>query len=184
MRVRRDPASFVSALGTALDTSSRMIEVDLMAGDLKRSMMRFWSTTFAIVALVTTGAGSRVFGAEARPWLCRAKPVFSSDKPMTYQASSRGGGWLLTFMRFDPSGGHDGFTVASVRDVGVNTQGTLDPGQWYAVALYRSGGHWICPGNAGESDEPATGVISDLCYGRDEGECTVKLVVRPAGSGQ
>jgi hypothetical protein len=146
--------------------------------------MRFFNAAIGIVSFVIIGASSSAFGAEARPWLCRAKPVFSSDKSMTYEASSRGGSWLLTFMRFDPSGGHDGFTVASARDVGVNTQGTLDSGQWYAVALYRSGGHWICPGNAGESDEPATGVISDLCYGRDEGECTVKLTVRPASSGQ
>jgi hypothetical protein len=158
--------------------------IEMIGSDFKRSMMRFWSIAIVLVGIVTIGSGSAVFGAEARPWLCRAKPVFSSDKPMTYQASSRRGSWLLTFMRFDPSGGHDGFTVASARDVGVNTQGTLEPGQWYAVALYRAGGHWICPGNAGESDEPATGVVSDLCYGRDQGECTVKLTVRPAGGGQ
>jgi hypothetical protein len=150
-------------------------------------MMKFWCVTIAIVFVATMGAGSRALGGEARPWLCRDKPVFSSDKPMTYEATNRGGGrWLMTFMRFDPSGlGHDGFTVASAREVTAHTNGTLDSGQWYAVALYGSGGHWICPGNAAENDEPAPGMVSSLCYGRDPGECTVKLLVQPqsAGSG-
>lgn len=151
-------------------------------------MMKSWCLAIAFVSVATTGAGSLAFGAEARPWLCRAKPVFSSNKPMIYEATNRGGGrWLMTFMRFDPSGlGHDGFTVSSTKDIGARTEGTLEAGQWYAVALYRSGGHWICPGNAAESDEPAASVVSSLCYGRDPGECTVKLTVRPqsAGSGR
>ncbi len=147
--------------------------------------MKFWCVAIAIVIVTTVGAGSHAFGAEARPWLCRAKPVFSSDKPMTYEATNRGGGrWLMTFMRFDPSGlGHDGFTVAAAQDVAAHTNGTLESGQWYAVALYLSGGHWICPGNAAESDEPAPGVISNLCYGREPGECLVKLTVRPQSNG-
>jgi hypothetical protein len=125
-------------------------------------------------------AGSQALAAEARPWLCRAKPVFSSSTPMTYEAVNRGAGrWLMTFMRFDPSGlGHDGFTISSTQDVAARAEGTLDAGQWYAVALYSSGGHWICPGTAAESDEPTPGVVSSLCYGRDSGECTVKLTVR------
>jgi len=135
----------------------------------------------AFAAVATMGASSLASGAEARPWLCRAKPVFSSSKPMIYEANNRGGGsWLMTFMRFDPSGlGHDGFTVSSTKDISGRTEGRLDSGQWYALALYRSGGHWICPGNAEESDQPSSGVISSLCYGRDPGECTVKLTVRP-----
>ena len=148
-------------------------------------MVKFWCAAIAIVMVAALGAGSHAFGAEARPWLCRAKPVFSSDKPMTYEATNRGGGhWLMTFMRFDPSGlGHDGFTVSAAQNVAAHTDGTLEPGQWYAVALYRSGGHWICPGNAAESDEPAPGVVSNLCYGRDPGECAVKLTVRPRSTG-
>ena len=147
--------------------------------------MRPWHASIAIVTLATICVASQACGAEARPWLCRAKPVFSSDKPMTFEATNRGGGrWLMTFMRFDPSGlGHDGFTVASDQDVAAHAQGTLDAGQWYAVALYRSSGHWICPGNAAESDEPAPGVISTLCYGQNQGECTVKLTVRPQSTG-
>ncbi|MBV8054677.1 MAG: hypothetical protein JO071_05490 [Deltaproteobacteria bacterium] len=147
--------------------------------------MKSWWATIAVATLAAIGVGSRVFGAEARPWLCRAKPVFSSDKPMAYQATNRGGGrWLMTFMRFDPSGlGHDGFTVSSTQDVATDTKGTLESGQWYAVALYRSSGHWICPGNAAESGERAPGVVSNLCYGREPGECTVKLIVRAQSIG-
>jgi hypothetical protein len=147
--------------------------------------MRSWCAVILILALMLIGRSLQAFAAEARPWLCRAKPVFSSDKPMTYQAVNRGAGrWLLTFMRFDPSGlGHDGFTVSSSQDVATRTEGTLDAGQWYAIALYHSGGRWICPGNAGESGEPSPGVISNLCYGRDLGECSVKLTVRSQSNG-
>src|SRR5215469_7107011 len=148
-------------------------------------MMKSWCATITVATLAALGVGSRALGAEARPWLCRAKSVFSSNKPMTYEATNRGGGrWLMTFMRFDPSGlGHDGFTVSTTQEVATHTEGTLESGQWYALALYRSGGHWICPGNAGESDEPAPGVISNLCFGREIGECEVKLTVRPQSTG-
>ncbi len=142
--------------------------------------MKYWCAAIALMITAWMWPGSRAL-AEARPWLCRDKAVFSSDKPMTYQATKRGGGrWLLTFMRFDPSGlGHDGFTVFSTQPVGARAEGTLEPGQWYAVALYRAGGHWICPGNARESDEPAPGVVSNLCYGEDPDDCRVNLTVRP-----
>jgi hypothetical protein len=144
-------------------------------------MLKSWCMAIVFVSLAAMGAGSLAFGAEARPWLCRAKPVFSSNQPLIYEVANRGGGrWLITFMRFDPSGlGHDGFTVSSTQEIGARTEGTLDAGQWYAIALYRSAGHWICPGNAAESDEPSSGLVSSLCYGRDLGECTVKLRVRP-----
>src|SRR4051794_8367193 len=123
--------------------------------------MRSWCAIVLISGATMIGFAPHLLAAEARPWLCRSKPVFSSDKPVTYQAVNRGSGrWLMTFMRFDPSGlGHDGFTVTSTQDVGSSTEGTLDAGQWYAVALYRSGSHWICPGNARESGESSPGVI-------------------------
>jgi hypothetical protein len=148
-------------------------------------LMRYWRLVIAIITTTIIGFGSPTFAAEARPWLCRAKPVFSSDKPMRYEAVNRGAGrWLIAFMRFDPSGvGHDGFTVSSTQDVTGRAEGSLDVGQWYAVALYRSGGHWICPGNAGEGEESSPGVVRSLCYGRDPGECTVKLTVRSQSSG-
>jgi hypothetical protein len=146
--------------------------------------MKRWGIVIAIVALALTSS-ARAWAAEARPWLCRIKPVFSSDKPMSYRAVNRSGGsWLMTFMRFDlGGGGHDGFTVAGERSIGAVTEGTLDPGQWYAIALYRQGGHWICPGEARENDEPGAGVVSDLCYGEDPGACSVKLTVHNETAG-
>jgi hypothetical protein len=154
-------------------------------GQIIKSAMKFSCTSITLLLTTMLWAGSQALAAEARPWLCRDKPVFSSDKPMTYKAINHSGGrWLMTFMRFDPSGlGHDGFTVSSSQDVATDAEGTLDPGQWYAVALYRAGGHWICPGNARENDEPSPGVVSNLCYGEDPGECAVNLTVRPQSTG-
>ncbi|HXZ88438.1 MAG TPA: hypothetical protein VEF07_07685 [Candidatus Binataceae bacterium] len=149
--------------------------------------MKRWKLALLMVAAVILAGApfSRASGTEPRPWLCRDKPVFSSDKPMTWEAANRGGGrWVLTFMHFDPAGGHDGFTVASTQDLRGHTSGRLEAGQWYAVALYREGSHWICPGNARESDEPSPGVVSNLCYGEDPGSCPVKLTVRPADDGR
>jgi hypothetical protein len=143
--------------------------------------MNYRGVAIGMIMVSAVVMASPVGAAEARPWLCRAKPVFSSSKPMSYQASKHDGGrWLMTFMRFDPSGqGHDGFTVVSSQDVAARSEGTLQAGQWYAVALFRSGGHWICPGNAGENERPSSGVLTDLCYGEEPGECAVNLTVRP-----
>jgi hypothetical protein len=155
----------------------------MSAEDVRGAMKRtVWVVVFLAAAIC---CGSRGWAAEARPWLCRIKPVFSSDKPMNYHAVNRGAGrWLLTFMRFDlGGGGHDGFTVESAQPLSAETSGTLASGQWYALALYREGSHWICPGNARESDEPESGVVSDLCYGEDPGACPVKLTVREQSSG-
>ena len=120
--------------------------------------------------------------AEPRPWLCRQIPVFSGGKAMTWRATKRGAGhWLMTFMHYDPAGGHDGFTVVATSAVsGAAAAGTLDAGQYYAVALYRSGGHWICPANASANHAAAAGAISKLCYGEDDDSCDVQLVVGPA----
>jgi hypothetical protein len=148
--------------------------------------MRHWKLAlFAIAATIFVGAPfSMARALEPRPWLCRDKPVFSSDKAMTYDATNSGGErWVITFMHFDPTGGHDGFTVESTNDLASHATGTLAPGQWYAVVLYREGSHWICPGNARESDKQAADVVSSLCYGEDEGSCPVKLTVRVSASG-
>jgi hypothetical protein len=135
----------------------------------------------AFVAILVFTAFSPAHALEPRPWLCRSKPVFSSGKTMTYAATNQGSHpWILTFMRFDADGGHDGFTVISTRDVTGHVRGTLQAGQWYAVALYRSGSHWICPGWAQETDEPAPGTVSNLCYNAETPGCAVKLTVRPA----
>ena len=146
-------------------------------------MAKFRRVAAAVAAVMFVLSGL-AFAEPPRPWLCRDKPVFSSRRPMTYLTSKHGGGrWIMTFMRFDPAGGgHDGFTVVSSHSVRGDVSGSLEPGQWYAVALYRSRGHWICPANAREDDEPARGVVSSLCFGEDPGSCPVKLTVRPADS--
>jgi hypothetical protein len=121
---------------------------------------------------------------EPRPWLCRDKPAVSDNQPMTYTIENRGAGrWVMTFMRFDPATGHDGFEVVSTQDVIGHVEGTLDPGQWYAVGLYREGDHWICAGPASENQQYVKGVVRDLCYGEDAGSCDVKLTVREASPG-
>jgi hypothetical protein len=120
---------------------------------------------------------------EPRPWLCRQIPVFSNNQPMTWKATRRGAGrWVLTFMHYDPAGGHDGFTVVSTRDVDGSAQGTLEAGQWYVVALHRAGEHWICPANASPTGASA-GYVSSLCYGADEDSCDVRLIVQSANKG-
>ena len=140
---------------------------------------------FALIALTAAVSGfiapqvSRAM--EPRPWLCRQIPVFSADKAMSWQAQQSGGGhWVMTFMHYDPAGGHDGFTVVSSREVvGGEATGELEAGQYYAVALHRLGSHWICPANASET-EATGGALRSLCYGEDEDGCDVKLTVRSA----
>jgi hypothetical protein len=142
----------------------------------------------AAIAMTAVGfvlaAGSTARAVEPRPWLCRDKPVFSSAQPMTYDASLRGSGrWVMIFMRFDPSGGHDGFTVFDTRDVSGQITGPLESGKWYAVGMYREGGHWICAAQAEESHQFVPGIVRDYCYGEAEGSCDVKLTVRESKSG-
>jgi hypothetical protein len=128
---------------------------------------------FGIIALAPHASAS-----EPRPWLCRDKPTISDNQPMTYVAQNRGGSeWVMTFLRFDPDIGHDGFTVVSSQDVTGRVQGKLDAGQWYAVGLYREGSHWICAAPATESRQYVKGIVRDLCYGEDTGSCQVKLTV-------
>jgi hypothetical protein len=150
------------------------------SGWMKR---RYVAATIAIAAVYLLAAIGSAFAAEPRPWLCRDKPVFSSERPMTYKATKRGAGrWIMTFMRFDPAGGHDGFTVVATREVSGNATGVLERGQWYAVALYRSGSHWICPENASKDESPVAGDLATLCYGDGPEVCSVRLSVRNAGS--
>jgi hypothetical protein len=140
-----------------------------------------FARNLAASALATFMISSISLAAEPRPWLCRNIPVFSDTKPMTWHATQRGGGhWLMAFMHYDPAGGHDGFTVISTSDISGTASGALDPGHWYAVALYRASGHWICPGNASESNDSAAGTISSLCYGESDDACDLKFVVKPA----
>jgi hypothetical protein len=141
------------------------------------------SATILVAGLIAA-APIPALAAEPRPWLCRDKPVFSSHGPMTYDASMRGGGhWVITFMRFDPSGGHDGFTVFDSREVSGKVSGTLERGQWYAVGMYREEGRWICAPPAQENHQFVAGIVRDLCYGTADGGCDVKMIVRDGGQG-
>jgi hypothetical protein len=142
-------------------------------GLLKRAAIGIGAAGIMLAAVSSARA------VEPHPWLCRDKPVFSSNQPMTYDASLRGDGrWVMIFMRFDPSGGHDGFTVFDTRDVRGQITGPLESGQWYAVGMYNGGGHWICAAQAEESHQFVPGIVRDYCYGESTGSCDVKLTVR------
>jgi hypothetical protein len=115
--------------------------------------------------------------AEPRPWLCRDKPVFSSQQPMSYQmTNSSRGGWRLFLMQFTPGAGHDGFDIA--KTVNYTSSGHLPAGRYFAVALHSAQGNWICPAEVRDEHSPA-GVISNLCFAAQDGGCSVKFVVTP-----
>ncbi len=137
----------------------------------------------ALFAAALAAPGSARAG-EPRPWLCRDKPVFSSDQPMRYELSARPGTqWQMFFMQFDPNSAHDGFEITQARDLGLRGDtltGKLPRGQYFAVALRRrSGGVWICPGYAHESPKIEHGIVAKLCYGESESACLVNLLIRP-----
>jgi len=137
------------------------------------------------VALVILNVTGTSWAREARPWLCRIKPVFSGSHPMVYTADGSSGRWRLTFMSFDPSGGHDGFTVVDSRDLGAATHvdGQLDGGTYFVVAQYAGdGGAWICPSNIRDHDRPAAGEITKICFGSETSDCGVELAVKPAAA--
>lgn len=124
--------------------------------------------------------------AEARPWLCRTKPVFSSDSAMSYQVTNRGGArWELLLMQFQPGSAHDGYEIVASQELAAGAgraSGTLAPGRYFAVAMYRGeGGRWICPGYAEDRDRPP-GAVSRICYDEDSPGCPVALTVSPAAS--
>jgi len=151
----------------------------MMMRRMKRAAI---AITAAVIMLAAAAPAARAV--EPRPWLCRDKPVFSSNQPMTYDANLRGGGrWVMIFMRFDPSGGHDRFPVFDPRDVSGRVTGSLESGQWYGVGMYREGSHWICSAQADENDQTVAGVVRDYCYGRTAGSCDVELTVREKKSG-
>ncbi len=142
-----------------------------------------------LVALAAAGAiiavnANASWAAEARPWLCRDKPVFSSDHAMEYQVTARPGRqWRIFFMQFEANSAHDGFEVTNSRELpsrGEALTGRLDPGRYFTVALYRSGsGSWICPGYAHDDHNPKPGELSNLCYAEDGPPCLVNLTVKP-----
>jgi hypothetical protein len=135
-----------------------------------------------LVMILLATACATVHATEPRPWLCRDKPVFSTSGPSHIELSSHDSRrWQVFLMQFDPSGGHDGFSITNSYDLGPGNRQASDnlgAGRFFAVALYSSGGHWICPAPA--RDEPAPGTLSSLCYSTSGGPCDVSLTVKSA----
>jgi hypothetical protein len=138
---------------------------------------------FMIAAATATIVASSVFAQEARPWLCRDKPVFSDNRSMEYHVTaSPGRQWRIFFMQYSPDAAHDGFDIVNSREIsshGDPVSGNLTAGRYFAVALYRQSGHWICPDYTHDDRNPSLGEISNLCYGEDGPPCLVKLQVKP-----
>ena len=145
----------------------------------KLNLMRFLSTGAAIAMLLASPA----LAEEGRPWLCRDKPVFSYDRSMEYQVTARPGRqWQIFFMQYSPDAAHDGFDIINSREIssrGDPITGSLAAGRYFAVVLYREGGHWICPDYTHDDRNPKLGEVSNLCYGDDGPPCLVKLQVKP-----
>lgn len=145
------------------------------------SLHRPMSVLSGLMLLLLAAGAS--FAAEPRPWLCRDKPVFSLPGPSRMELSSHDSRhWQVFLMQFDPSGGHDGFTITNTYDLGGgahHAEESLIQGRYFAVALYGSGGHWICAGPA--RDERTPGTLAALCYSAGGGDCDVTLNVKSAG---
>ena len=140
----------------------------------------------AILSVTIAILLSRVASAEEpRPWLCRDKPVFSYDHPMQYEATARSGRqWRIFFMLYSPDSAHDGFDIVKSQEIGSRGDaqtGSLNPGRYFAVALYRgNGSHWICPDYTHDNRNASLGEVSNLCYGEDGPPCLVNLKVKPS----
>jgi hypothetical protein len=148
---------------------------------LKSTSSQFIRFSIAALAIVACASSSAMAG-EARPWLCRDKPVFSYNSGMRYEVTSgQGRAWRMFFMAFDPTGGHDGFEIVRTADlVGGTASGVLESGRYFAVAMYRQGGNWICPGYAQDRERPPAGELNNICYGEDGPPCLVTLAVSAA----
>src|SRR5208282_3404171 len=134
----------------------------------------------AVAAIIVTAATSPAAAGEPRPWLCRDKPVFSDNHPMRYQVASKAGSsWQIFFMQFELNGPHDGFSIIQSRQVTLTPQtGTLRAGQYYAAALFRKGGVWVCA--YGQESARPPGTITNLCYAAEsDPDCVVTLSVNP-----
>jgi hypothetical protein len=121
---------------------------------------------------------SALIAAEARPWLCRDKPVFSDAKPMVCEISSRGAGrWRVFLMQFEAGTAHEGFEIVRSLDAMIAEPIKLPAGQYFVVAMHRTDGHWICPAPVQSTDAPGT--VADFCFSAEEdGPCGVRLKVR------
>ena len=132
--------------------------------------MKFLTPILAMLAIASVA-----HAAEPRPWLCRDKPVFSSQQPMSYRLTTNSPSrWQLFLMQFTPDAGHDGFDIT--KTVSGTSTGSLPAGRYFAVALRAVGGNWVCPAEVSEPQR-AAGTISNLCFAAQEGGCSVTFVV-------
>src|SRR5258708_15708104 len=124
---------------------------------------------FSTAAILAMLLASPAFADEPRPWLCRDKPVFSYDRSMEYQVTARPGRqWRIFFMLYSPDAAHDGFDIVNSREVssrGDPVGGNLAAGRYFSVALYREGGHWVCPHYTHDHREPKLRALSEICHG-------------------
>jgi hypothetical protein len=135
----------------------------------------------AVFAILLAGSFSAAFAVEARPWLCRDKPVFSSDKPMAYEIGGESGsGWKLYLMQFEPDAAHDGFDIVTPGGLKARASGQLPAGQYFVVAMHRAGGgHWICHQSSRPLSASQPGAIAGLCFSNHESSpCRLTLAVR------
>jgi len=136
--------------------------------------------TIAAAFAALTVAATSARGAEARPWLCRDKPVFSDNAEMKYRVTtSAGRSWRMFFMQFEAGAAHDGFEIVRSAPLppGRDAVGSLEAGRYFAVAMYSSGGNWICPGYAQDSEHRPAGQLYNICYGQDGPPCFVTLAI-------
>ncbi|HUY26334.1 MAG TPA: hypothetical protein VMV27_02850 [Candidatus Binataceae bacterium] len=139
-------------------------------------------TSISIALLLTMFAMAQpVCAGQARPWLCRDKPVFSSDHAMNYDLSARAGlQWQVFFMEYEPNAAHDGFDITESKELGlrgVTQSGKLAPGRYFTVAMYRQrAGVWVCHKYSRVKPDPKS--VANICYGREEPACQVTLSVK------
>jgi hypothetical protein len=150
-----------------------------------RSVTRTHRVLIALIgAVVAIAAALPVASAtEPRPWLCRDKPVFSNNAPMSYEIAHTGRQrWKIFFMQFQPDAIHDGYEIVASHDIAAPVSGRLNAGQYFVAAMYLArNGRWICQGAARPEGDDHAGVLAGLCFGAHESQpCSVTLTVKAA----
>ncbi len=144
--------------------------------------VRIFAGVLAGSMIAILGAGNAAYAAQARPWLCRDKPVFSADKPMTFDVTGKSEvEWRIFFMQYEPDAAHDGFDIVASKEVGSNDMsktGKLPAGRYFTVAMRRiGGGHWVCHSYSRVQPMPQ-GSVANICYGISAPNCPITLTVK------
>src|SRR5258707_14378409 len=117
-------------------------------------VLRFFSTAVAFAILIASPS----FAEEGRPWLCRDKPVFSSDRSMEYVATARPGRqWRMFFLQYSPDAAHGGFDIVNSRGISAHRDpggGNLPARRDFAGAPYPQGGPWGWPEYTHDDRQP------------------------------